>query len=174
MDEKLRQFSVIVIDDDQLVRKLVYQVLHQLGFGKIHKAADGGQALKLLETEPVDLMICDWRMPHVSGAALVQLIRKAATPVNPIIPIIMLTGNAEAHHVIEARDAGANEYLVKPFTVKELCKRISEIVDRPREFVIAPNFKGPSRRRRNLAPPGPERRTRNVKPVKVGYDRRAQ
>lgn len=170
MNDKLKNFNVIVIDDDRLVLKLVSDVLHKLGFASVQKASDGQQALRILQSSQIDFMICDWRMPNLDGLELIRQIRRAATPVNPLTPIIMLTGNAELHHVTEARDAGATEYLVKPFTIKELCKRISEIVDHPREFVFAANFSGPTRRRKDVVPIEIERRTRRLKPVRVNYD----
>lgn len=169
MNDKLKHFNVIVIDDDKLVLKLVTDVLYKLGFVNVIRATDGMHALDLMRTSQIDFVICDWRMPRLDGIDLIRQIRAAATPINPLTPVIMLTGNAEVHHVTEARDAGATEYLVKPFTIKELCKRISEIVDHPREFVFATSFCGPTRRRKELVPIDVERRTRRVKPVKVTY-----
>jgi two-component system, chemotaxis family, chemotaxis protein CheY len=172
MKNPLEQFSVIIIDDDRLIQRLVFDILHTLGFGHVYRADDGKHALELLKTITVDFIICDWRMPNLNGIDLIKLIRKAATPVNPLIPILMLTGNAEAHHVVTARDAGANEYLVKPFNIKQLCARIMEIVEKPREFVLAPAFKGPSRRRKAMHPRSLERRKRTPKPIKVNYAKR--
>lgn len=176
MNGKLKSFNVMVVDDDKLVQKLVNDVLLKLGFGDVYRAVDGSAALDLLITKPVDFIICDWRMKKMDGLKLVRLIRRGGTAANPLIPIIMLTGNAEAHQVLEARDAGVNEYLVKPFTVKELCKHVTEIVDHPRDFVVADQFKGPSRRRKSAVPPAgkQERRKSRIKPVKVGYVSRAK
>jgi CheY-like chemotaxis protein len=158
MDYKLRDFSVMVVDDDRLVQKLVADVLKNLGFGKTLKADDGKMALKMLEAGQVDFIFCDWRMPQMSGPEFIKAVRTGKTRVNPFIPIIMLTGNAEVHQVIEARNMGANDYLIKPFTVKQITKRIVELVDNPREFVAAPTYTGPCRRRKNVAPKGADRR----------------
>ena len=148
----------MIVDDDKLVQKLVADVLKNLGFGKTHKADDGKSALKMLETTQADFIFCDWRMPEMSGPEFIKQIRSGKTRVNPFIPIIMLTGNAEVHQVIEARNIGANDYLIKPFTVKQITKRIIELVDNPREFVASPKYTGPCRRRKNAPPKGIERR----------------
>src|SRR5690606_15423053 len=74
-------------------------------------------------------------------------------------PIIMLTGHGERFEIEKARDAGITEYLIKPFTAKTLCSRIIMVIDNTRSFVLAPEYKGPSRRRRSSdAPLGKERR----------------
>lgn len=153
----------MIVDDDRLVQKLVADVLKNLGFGKTLKADDGKMALKMLETAAVDFIFCDWRMPEMSGPEFIKSVRSGKTRVNPFIPIIMLTGNAEVHQVIEARNIGANDYLIKPFTVKQITKRIIELVDNPREFIASPKYTGPCRRRKNAPFNGPERR----KPRKV-------
>lgn len=148
----------MIVDDDRLVQKLVADVLKNLGFGKTHKADDGKSALKMLESTAVDFIFCDWRMPQMSGPEFIKAVRGGKTKVNPFIPIIMLTGNAEVHQVIEARNIGANDYLIKPFTVKQITKRIIELVDNPREFIASPKYTGPCRRRRNVPFNGQERR----------------
>ncbi len=148
----------MIVDDDKLVQKLVADVLKNLGFGKTHKADDGKSALKMLEGTQVDFIFCDWRMPEMTGPEFIKQIRSGKTRVNPFIPIIMLTGNAEVHQVIEARNIGANDYLIKPFTVKQITKRIIELVDNPREFIASPKYTGPCRRRKNVPPKGTDRR----------------
>jgi CheY-like chemotaxis protein len=170
MEDKLKNFHILVIDDDRLVRRLVHDVLTRLGFGNVSDAEDAEKGLAILENQNVDFLICDWRMEGMDGLELTRLIRRAATLANPLLPIIMFTGNAEAHQVLMARDAGVNEYITKPFSVRQLCKHVTEIVDRPREFVMAQEFKGPSRRRRMASPPNMlERRKARGHFVKVGY-----
>ena len=158
MIDRLRKFSILVVDDDKLMQRLISDVLGKLGFGRIQKTGDGEQALLMLKAAPFDFVICDWRMPGMSGLEFVRHVRAADAPYSSI-PVIMLTGNAEAEQVSAARDAGINEYLIKPFTVKSLCQRIEEIIEKPREYVVSSGYKGPSQRRRALPPPsGMERR----------------
>lgn len=172
---RLKEFTVAIADDDSLMRRVVTEALLKLGFGSVHAAQNGEQLIELMQDRKIDFVICDWRMDGMDGVEFTRRVRAARVSVDPLVPIIMLTGNAEAHQVLEARDAGVTEYLVKPFTVDDLCKRIGEIIERPREFVFSPVFKGPSRRRKADRPPlgTAERRTRDIKPVKGSLHGRA-
>lgn len=165
MDSSLKSLRVLIVEDDRLMQKLIADVLAKLGFGQIYKAANGNAALSLLDHGSFDFVICDWRMGGgMDGIEFTKTVR-ASENAYAFIPIIMLTGNAEMHHVLQARDVGVNEYLIKPFTVKDLCSRLREIIDHPREFVLAPVYKGPSRRRRAVpSPVVPERRRMRIKP----------
>jgi CheY-like chemotaxis protein len=164
MENRLRQFSVLVVEDDRLMQKLVYDVLIKLGFGQIYKAHSGRDAIVILDGHPIDFVICDWRMPGMDGIEFTKIVRNSEKAY-ALVPIILLTGNAEKHHVMQARDAGINEYLIKPFTVKDLCNRLKELIEQPREFVLTRIYKGPSRRRKSItAPVTVERRKRNQKP----------
>jgi two-component system chemotaxis response regulator CheY len=167
MNNSLKKFNVLVIDDDVLIRDLVRDALLKLGFGGVLEASNGKKGLRLLETKPVDFVICDWRMPEMDGIEFTRRVRTSAGPYDPHVPIIMLTGNAEIEQVREARDAGVNEYVVKPFAIKELCMRIESIVENPREFVLAPVYKGPTRRRKSKGPPdGVDRRANRGRTVR--------
>ncbi len=146
------------------MQKLIHDVLMKLGFSAIYKAANGNTALTLMNERAFDFVICDWRMEGMDGIEFTKAVRGSAKTY-ALVPIIMLTGNSEVYHVCEARDAGVNEYLIKPFTVKDLCSRLKEIIDRPREFVLSPIYKGPSRRRRSLLIAGSERRRTKINPV---------
>jgi two-component system, chemotaxis family, chemotaxis protein CheY len=165
MENRLKLFKILIVEDDRLMQKLVFDVLVKLGFHQIYKAKSGETALALLNETSMDFIICDWRMPDMNGIEFTMAVRRSMEDY-ALVPIVMLTGNAEKHHVTQARDAGVNEYLVKPFTVKDLCSRLKEIIEHPREFVLAPAYKGPSRRRKTSATmtSANERRTRNVKP----------
>jgi len=164
MENRLKHFSVLIVEDDRLMQKLVFDVLMKLGFGQIFKARNGREAFEVMNGHPMDFVICDWRMREMDGIQFTKAVR-ASGKAYALVPIIMLTGNAEKHHVVEARDAGVNLYLIKPFTVKDLCSRLKEIIENPREFVLAPGYKGPSRRRRNNPDAvTTERRKRKVKP----------
>ncbi len=142
------KLHVLVVDDDMLMQKLIRDLLTILGFTNISVVSKAEAALKVIDSEELDLVICDWRMPGMSGIELVKYIRNLPICKNTFVSIIMLTGNSETENIIEARDVGITEYLVKPFTVKDLCARIVEIIEHPREFVITNEYKGPSRRRR--------------------------
>src|SRR5690606_20664550 len=101
----------------------------------------------------VDILITDWSMYPMDGLALTRHIREKLNNTNRFIPIVMLTGRGERKHVLAARDSGVTEYIVKPFTAQTLYKRIRNVVETPRSFVLGKDYKGPDRRRRQDTPP---------------------
>jgi two-component system, chemotaxis family, chemotaxis protein CheY len=174
IESRFKLFSVLIVEDDKQMQKLVHGVLSKLGFGYIYKAINGREAIGVLDRTPMDFVICDWRMPGMDGIEFAKAVRRSGKGY-ALVPIIMLTGNAEIHHVTHARDAGVNEYLIKPFTVKDLCNRLKEIVENPREFVMAPGYKGPSRRRKSIPSAFTvDRRKNSPKPLppKAAYGKR--
>lgn len=157
---RLNKVSILVVDDDHAIANLVKNVLQNLGFGKIHVAHNADDALRFIERDTIDLIITDWEMDPVNGIELTQRVRQLES-IKRFTPIIMLTGHGEKHEIETARDCGITEYLIKPFTAKTLCSRIAMVVEAPRSFVVSKEYKGPSRRRRELdVPGGVERRKR--------------
>ena len=155
----LQNIHVLIADDERMIQRLVYDVLTQLGFRKITVASSGRQAIDLLKRQPYDFIITDWRMKDFEGIDIINFVRSSPDSPNPRMPIIMLTGNTEAHYVCTARDAGVNEYLIKPFTTDQLVRRIRSLIERPKPFVESPAYKGPDRRHKSDEPPqGKDRR----------------
>lgn len=147
---QLENFSILIVDDAAMIRKLVGNVLSSLGFTDITEAASGREAINLLAHNKFDFIITDWRMDDLDGIEIVRHVRGRRSN----IPIIMLTGNTEASYVKAAISAGVNGYLLKPFSAEQLVKRIRSIIEVPRDFVISGKYTGPDRRRSNTAPPG--------------------
>ena len=150
---KLSTFRVLTVDDERMITKIVCDVLMSLGFHDITTATDGYKAIALLSKNKYDFIITDWQMPDMSGIDLVNFIRRAPESIAPTTPIIMLTGNTEAHHVITALEAGVNGYLIKPFSAEQLVRRIRAIIEKPLPFVLSKKYRGPDRRRVSKAPP---------------------
>jgi DNA-binding response OmpR family regulator len=138
--------QVLIVDDEKTILRLVYDVLSRLGFRAITVAHSGRQAIDLLSRQSFDLIISDWQMQDLNGIDVVEFVRTSPECKCPHVPIIMLTGNTEAHYVVRARDAGINEYLIKPFSSEQLVKRIRSIIEKPKPFVLAAGYKGPDRR----------------------------
>ena len=156
---RLSQVGVLIADDDARIAHIVRKVLESLGFAHIYMARDGEHALKILQTEKIDLVITDWQMAPMDGISLVKYLRTTEESPNRIIPIIMLTGNADRIQVEVARDCGVTEFVVKPFSAKTLCDRIVALIENPRSFIMSKGFTGPDRRRRAASPPdGSEKR----------------
>lgn len=159
MNKRLNRFSVLIVDDDVKLANLLTNLLRQLGIGRVHQCSNGAEALAQLKEVHVDFVITDWRMPVMDGIEMLRRLRNDEVYRSiQAIPVIMLTGYCEAHQVHLARDAGANVYLIKPFTARQLLTRIIEIVDTPRAFVVASGYAGPCRRRKNTRISHSERR----------------
>lgn len=153
---RLAQVRVLLADRDLRTAKLVYKILFSFGFRAIEMVNSGDEALDRLKSMPFDLIITEWNMTPVDGVMLVKGIR-AARDDNRIrrdIPIIMLTAHAEQHNVEAARDAGINEFLVKPFSAKTMSQRIIQLIDMPRPFIEVNGYSGPCRRRKVELPEG--------------------
>lgn len=161
---RLAGIPVLIADADIPIASLVRDVLKSVGFTNVRIARDGREALDMLITQPVDLLITDWRMENMDGVSLMRYLRSDSSSPNRFLPIIMLTGKSEQRDVEEARDAGVTEYMVKPFTAKALFERIVQVIENPRSFILAKGYKGPDRRRRALEMPEPERRKYKPKP----------
>jgi len=161
---KLNAINILIADPDERITKVLADTLKAMGFGKVVEVRNGDAALALLAKENFDLLITDWQMRPTDGITLIGHLRRAPDSPNRTLPIIMLTGRAEAVDVEAARDNGVTEFIVKPFTARSIYKRIEQIIDRPRGFVIAPGFIGHDRRRKE-AEPNPERRKKAPQPL---------
>ena len=154
--EKLR---VLVADDNQHMRAIVSAVLKSIGINNLREAHDGAEALAVLREWNADVAIVDFRMEPIDGVEFTRLVRNASDSTNQFLPIIMLTGYADRVRVLEARDAGVTELVVKPMTAKALMSRLQAVIFQPRPFVRTDSYFGPDRRRTaNPDYPGPERR----------------
>lgn len=145
----LSEIEFLVAEDNDFARKIVRDVLKALGARNPRYASDGAEALTMAKSYPIDIALIDWDMPVIDGIEFTNFIRTSNDSPNPFLPIIMMTAFSEHPKVIEARDAGINEYLVKPFSAAQLLKRIQMVVEHPRPYVRTETFFGPDRRRRS-------------------------
>lgn len=118
------QFTVLTVDDSRLIRTNVRRMLDSLGVRNILEAADGLEALALLDRERIDLIISDWNMPEMTGHQLLKAVR--ANQVTKHLPFIMLTAEGEKDKVVAALQAGVTNYIVKPFTQETLFSKIKK------------------------------------------------
>lgn len=159
-EKYLREVSVLVVDDDRRIAKLIRSVLAGLGFEDIVVAHSGEEALALLSKREMDMIICDWMMDGMTGVEMVEHLRRDIANPNQLVPVIMLSGNSEKPQIEAARDSGVTEYVMKPFTAKSLCSRITAVIEQPRSFIISDGFSGHNRRRKSRQYGGNERRAR--------------
>ncbi|MCR5876286.1 response regulator [Phenylobacterium sp. J426] len=154
----LRKVHFLVIEDSHPTVLLVRSVLGAWGAAVVHEASTVERALDMLTTTRPDLAILDQRLGLDDGLSLLRFIRHEGA--DPYLPVIVLSADGRPVKVAEARDAGANAFLVKPFTARGLYDKLQSAILRPRPFVRSKEYFGPDRRRRDdLEYAGPERRT---------------
>jgi two-component system, chemotaxis family, chemotaxis protein CheY len=158
----LNQVKILIVDDQGSIRSLLRQMLAELGAQQIYDAVDGQDGWEKLSAVSPDIVIVDWEMKPVNGLQFTRRVRNDPNSPNPFVPVIMLTGHSEPGRVVAARNAGANEFVVKPVTVKALVSRIVSLIENPRSFVRTDKFFGPDRRRREMHYPEERRGLKNA------------
>jgi CheY-like chemotaxis protein len=148
MSYQLSRLRILIIDDNQPIRLLIRSLLMDLGVGFVDVADNGRKGWDMFTSNPPDLIVVDWRMNDGNGLEFTRRVRKDPLSPQPHIPIIMTTGFTNKERVFQARDAGVTEFLIKPFTVQNLSRHLTHVIENPRKFVMSSNFTGPDRRRR--------------------------
>lgn len=122
VDSKIK---ILAVDDFSTMRRIIKNILRQLGYTNIVEADDGAKALAQLKQEKVDLVISDWHMPNMDGLDLLKAIRSDEALKD--IPVLMVTAEAIKDKIVDAIKAGVNNYIVKPFTAETLKEKIDKI-----------------------------------------------
>lgn len=117
--------KILVVDDFSTMRRIVRNLLKELGFSNVDEAEDGVDALRKLRADSFDFVVSDWNMPNMTGIDLLREIRKDATLKH--LPVLMVTAEAKKENIIEAAQAGASGYVVKPFTAVTLDEKLKKI-----------------------------------------------
>jgi len=143
----IQSLCILVVDDNQYMRKMIRNLLVNCGIKDIYEAADGIAALDMIRTVAPDVVILDWEMPLLSGPELVRIVRSPGVFPMPDVPIIILTGHCERWRVVEAVRLGVNEYLTKPVSAKALYDRLMSIMTQPRPVVQLGDYYGPEPRK---------------------------
>ena len=115
----------LVVDDFSTMRRIVRNLLKELGFTNVQEAEDGVDALNKLRGGDFDFVVSDWNMPNMTGIDLLRAIRADATLKH--LPVLMVTAEAKRENIIEAAQAGASGYVVKPFTAGTLDEKLKKI-----------------------------------------------
>lgn len=123
-----KDLKILVVDDFSTMRRIIKNLLRDLGFQNITEADDGKTALPILQQGGIDFLVTDWNMPGMTGIDLVKHVR--ATPELSHIPILMVTAEAKREQIIAAAQAGVNGYVVKPFTAAVLKEKLEKIFER--------------------------------------------
>lgn len=120
--------KILIVDDFSTMRRIVKNLLKDLGFTNTVEADDGKTALPLLEKGNIDFLITDWNMPGMTGIDLLKAVR--ANPALANLPVLMVTAEAKREQIIMAAQAGVNGYVIKPFTAATLKEKIEKIFER--------------------------------------------
>lgn len=119
---------VLVVDDFSTMRRIVKSIVKQLGFNNVDEAEDGKQALEMLKGGKYGFVVSDWNMPNMTGIDLLRAIR--ADPELKDIPVLMVTAETEKQIVVDAIQAGVNNYIVKPFTPQVFEEKMNKIFEK--------------------------------------------
>lgn len=120
--------KILVVDDFSTMRRIIKNLLKDLGFTNIVEADDGATALPILKAGGIDFLVTDWNMPKMTGIDLLKAVRADADLRH--IPILMVTAEAKREQIIAAAQAGVNGYVIKPFTAAVLKEKIGKIFER--------------------------------------------
>jgi two-component system, chemotaxis family, chemotaxis protein CheY len=146
LQKTIEAMKVLVVDDEQYMRKVVRTMLLAMGVRTVYEAEDGHAGLEAICRHKPDLVVVDWEMPGMDGSTFVRMVRSPRTFPFPDVPIIMLSGHGDRWRVIEAAKLGAHEYLLKPVSTKALLERIAAILTIPRPFITLDGYYGPAPR----------------------------
>ena len=147
IDKLVQSITVLIVEDNQYMRKVIRNILVNIGVKNIHEAGDGIAGLEAIRMFAPDLVIVDWEMPLLNGAELVRIVRSPGVFPVPDVPIIMLTGHGQRWRIVEAARLGVNEFLRKPVSGKSLLERIAAILLNPRPMVRLGDYYGPEPRK---------------------------
>ena len=122
------KLKFLVVDDFSTMRRIVRNLLKELGYANADEAEDGAVALQRLKAGGIDFIVTDWNMPNMDGLALLQAVR--ADPTLKHLPVLMITAEAKRENIIQAAQAGASGYIVKPFTAATLGEKLTKIFEK--------------------------------------------
>lgn len=172
----LKAFNVLLVEDFEFLQQLITGMLKSFGVGGITVCSSGDEARGLLQVlaasrssdmKMVDIVLADWMMPEGNGEELIRWIRNNNDDKIKFLPVILLSAFTDKQTIITARDAGANEALVKPVSGENLANRILNVINHPRPYIKSPDYFGPDRRRKTQKFKGDEKRKTQAEEIKV-------
>ena len=120
--------KILIVDDFSTMRRIIKNLLRDLGFNNTHEADDGSTALPLLQGGDYDFLVTDWNMPGMTGIDLLKAVRADENLAS--MPVLMVIAEQKREQIVEAASAGVNGYIVKPFTATTLKEKLDKIFDR--------------------------------------------
>jgi len=147
VEQAIQSIQVLVVDDNPYMRKVLRNLLTNLGVKYVTEAGDGIAGLEAIRLLAPDMVLLDWEMPLLNGAELVRIVRSPGVFPVPDVPIIMITGHGQRWRIVEAARLGVNEFLRKPVSGKSLLDRMTAILINPRPMVRLGEYYGPEPRK---------------------------
>jgi two-component system chemotaxis response regulator CheY len=123
-----KDMKILIVDDFSTMRRIIKNLLRDLGYNNTVEADDGNTALPVLQQGGIDFLITDWNMPGMPGIDLLKAVRADAKLAT--LPVLLVTAEAKREQIVEAAEAGVNGYVVKPFTAETLKEKIEKIFER--------------------------------------------
>jgi len=121
--------KILIVDGYAAMRRIIRNLLRDLGFSNTHEATDGDTGLPMLREGGFDFLVTDWKLPGMTGLELLKAVR--SDPGLKGLPVLMVTTEAKREHIIEAARAGVDGYVVKPFSAETLADKINKIFEKP-------------------------------------------
>ncbi len=123
-----KNIKILIVDDFSTMRRIIKNLLRDLGFTNTEEADDGTTALPMLQTGKFELLVTDWNMPGMQGIDLLRHVRADENMAS--LPVLMVTAEQKKEQIVEAAQAGVNGYIVKPFTAQTLKEKLEKIFER--------------------------------------------
>jgi len=170
------RLTLLIVDESEAARRLLSEVLRGAGFVRLYMAKNITEAFDMMCLYHIDLLLTGWELQGQTGLDLavsirMQALNEGTNLSNPRLPMILVTTKDRKSHVLAARNAGIDEYVLKPFSQKSLLKVVLSCFTKPRDFVISPAFIGPCRRRKAAKPhQGLLRRIDDIKDAALRLD----
>lgn len=142
----LSHLNVMLVEKHGYMRRLLREVLHQLGIRDVRDCGNVEDAYEMFIERPADMVLSDWA-PGLNGLELLQKFRDSDSSPNPYVPVIIITANTELRHIYTARDTGMTEFLAKPISAARVYSRVCSVIEKRRMFISNRQFFGPDRRR---------------------------
>jgi two-component system chemotaxis response regulator CheY len=145
----LESVTALILDDNAHMRGLLRVILLNFGMRRIDEAGDCNEAIGLVAGGEIDIAFVDFKLGGLDGIDFCRHIRRSPTSPNPFLPLVMVTAYSERSRVIDAVNAGVDEFLVKPIRAVDVANRVNAVIERRRPFIDIPTYFGPDRRRRD-------------------------
>jgi two-component system, chemotaxis family, chemotaxis protein CheY len=148
MSGSFERVRVLIVEDNAHMSTILRKVLQGFGVRTVIEVRDAADAFESMRSANPDVALVDYALGDVDGLEFTRLVRTASDSPNKYLPIIMVSGHTDRSRIMEAINAGVNEYLAKPVRPVDVYNRLVSLIERPRRFVKATGYFGPDRRRR--------------------------